>query len=139
MADLSTDDKMAVIEVLLRYATAIDQRHWDLFTTCFTKDADLDYGEVGRWHDASTFTAFMSAGISKLGQTMHRMSNFVVAGEGDRAWARSYVDAVRLPAKPGGVILQNLAWYDDRLVRQAEGWKISQRRLTPVWKTTFPA
>src|ERR1700739_4037179 len=111
MANISTDDKMAITEVLLRYADAIDQRHWDLFTSCFTKDADIDYGEVGRWHDAAAFTTFMSAGISKLGQTMHRMSNFIIAGEGDQAWARSYVDAVRLPLKPDGRILQNLAWY----------------------------
>lgn len=46
--------KADITDVLLRYATAIDTKDWELFRTCFTDDADADYGEIGQWSDATS-------------------------------------------------------------------------------------
>ena len=36
--------------VLVRYASGIDRREWDLFRSCFTPDCAIDYGEIGAWN-----------------------------------------------------------------------------------------
>jgi hypothetical protein len=63
-----------------------------------------------------------------LGPTYHRMSNFVIAVEGDRATVRSYVHAV-LMLQPGDSSnwVDALGHYDDVFVRTPGGWRISER------------
>jgi len=41
------DVRADVADVLVRYATGIDQRDWALFRTCFTEDCEADYGGIG--------------------------------------------------------------------------------------------
>ena len=44
MDDLrATRDKIEIQELLYRYARACDSRDWDLLTSVFTDDAQLDY------------------------------------------------------------------------------------------------
>jgi len=74
-----------------------------------------------------------------LGHTMHRITNVAVsAGEReDRVTARSYVDAlVLLPGDESGT--QAVGWYDDELVRTADGWRIARRRFTTVLLRLVP-
>ncbi len=40
-------DRLAVDDVLTRYATAIDGRQWDLLDQVFTADADLENRTAG--------------------------------------------------------------------------------------------
>ena len=37
----------AIEAVLIRYATAIDRRDWDLFATCFVDDVEANYADFG--------------------------------------------------------------------------------------------
>jgi 3-phenylpropionate/cinnamic acid dioxygenase small subunit len=133
-ADLAT--VAAVSEVLVRYATAIDTRDWDLFRTCFTADVKADYGtlptgEALRWDDAETMAAWMETSHGDMGHTLHRITNQRVEGNGDRVTARSYVDA--LLTTPAGEIIANAAgYYDDELVHTHDGWRIAARRFTGV-------
>lgn len=45
------DLRQDVAEVLVRYATGVDRRDWELFRSCFTDDCEADYGDIGHWHD----------------------------------------------------------------------------------------
>jgi len=116
-------------DVLVRYATGIDSRDWNLFRTCFTEDCKLDYGDLGRWDNREAVTQFMI--MSHSGPSMHRLSNFAISIGGDGARTRSYVDA--LVYGPGGLVgAHNVGYYDDELVRTADGWRIARRRYTGV-------
>jgi hypothetical protein len=84
----------AVSAVLVRYASGIDRREWDLFRSCFTPDCTIDYGEIGAWSGADEITAFMVAVHEQCGFTLHRISNVAVERLPDGVQARSYVDAV---------------------------------------------
>lgn len=118
-----------ISDVLVRYATGIDSRDWNLFRTCFTEDSKLDYGDLGRWENREAVTQFMIA--SHSGPSMHRLGNFAISIQGDTARARSYVDA--LVYGPGGVGgAHSVGYYDDELMRTAEGWRIARRRYTSV-------
>lgn len=130
------DDHQAISDLLVRYATGIDRRDWPLFRTVFTDDCDLDYGEIGRWQGVDEVTDFMDKTHAIAGHTLHRLSNLVITVDGDKASARTYVDAVIMFGdNQAGVN----AWgfYDDEIVRTAEGWRIARRRFTQVRVAAF--
>lgn len=125
------EDRQDIADVLIRYATGIDSRDWPLFRTVFTPDCDLDYGEIGTFHGVDEITDFMDKTHAEAGHTLHRMSNFAVTVSGDTAQARAYVDAlVMAPDGQSGV--NAVGFYDDDLVRTAEGWQVAKRRFTTV-------
>ena len=125
------EDRQDITEVLLRYATGIDRRDWSLFSTVFTDDCSLDYGEIGAWQGVDAVTGFMRQAHAAAGHTLHRLTNPVIAVEGDRAEARTYVDAlVMLADNKSGV--NGIGYYDDEVVRTAAGWRIARRRFTTV-------
>lgn len=126
----------AVSEVLVRYATGIDRRDWELFRTCFTDDCKADYGKLPNgdvllWTNADDMTAWMEASHGEMGYTLHRITNPRVEGEGSSATARCYVDAL-LMTPDGQTIMNATGFYDDHLVLTADGWKIAQRQFTAV-------
>lgn len=122
-------DYEQICDLLVRYATGIDSRNWELFSTCFTEDCALDYGDLGSWENRASITEFMRR--SHSGPSMHRLSNFAITVEGAQARARSYVDAI--VQGPGGHSgAHSIGYYDDELIRTAEGWRIATRRYTTV-------
>lgn len=129
-----------VADVLIRYATGIDSRDWDLFRSCFTEDCEADYGEIGVWHSADEITAWMRDVHDACGPTLHRITNIVVTAlvdGGDALTARSYVDGlVMFPGNEAGTRANG--YYDDEVVATDEGWKIARRRFTPVLIQFFP-
>jgi 3-phenylpropionate/cinnamic acid dioxygenase small subunit len=125
------EDRQDIAEVLLRYATGIDRRDWSVFRSAFTADCELDYGEIGTWNGVDAVTDFMEQSHAMAGHTMHRLTNQVITVNGDRAEARTYVDGLIMVADNGSGV-NAVGFYDDDLVRSAEGWRITRRRFTPV-------
>ncbi|MFZ0832128.1 MAG: nuclear transport factor 2 family protein [Mycobacterium sp.] len=128
------EDRQDISDLLVRYATGIDRHDWPLFRTVFTDDCELDYGQVGTWNGVDAVTEFME--LSHAGvQTLHRMSNQAIEVDGDRAQARTYVDMVMVGEGNPGV--NAIGYYDDEIVRTADGWRIARRRFTSVRLSTF--
>jgi 3-phenylpropionate/cinnamic acid dioxygenase small subunit len=130
------DDRQDISDLLVRYATGIDRRDWPLFRTVFTDDCELDYGEIGAWQGVDAVTEFMDTTHAMAGHTLHRLTNQAIALDGDKATARTYIDAVIMFGdNQSGVN----AWgfYDDDIVRTDKGWRIARRRFTQVRITTF--
>ncbi|HEX9832168.1 MAG TPA: nuclear transport factor 2 family protein [Mycobacterium sp.] len=123
-------DRDEIVALTIRYATAIDSRQYELLSTVFTADADLDYGEVGHWTGATEVTEFMDRAHAGAANTLHRMSNQVIAVDGDSATARTYVDALILG--PDGSGVNAIGYYDDEVARTSNGWRISKRKFTAV-------
>jgi 3-phenylpropionate/cinnamic acid dioxygenase small subunit len=130
------EDRQDISELLVRYATGIDRRDWPLFRTVFTDDCELDYGEIGTWQGVDAVTDFMDKTHAMAGHTLHRLTNQAITVEGDDATARTYIDAVIMFGdNQAGVN----AWgfYDDKIVRTTDGWRIARRRFTQVRVATF--
>ena len=126
-----TTDREQISDLLVRYATGIDRRDWDLFRTVFTEDCDLDYGDIGAWHGADAVVEFMTAAHDLAGHTLHRITNIVASVDGDTATARAYVNALIMAGdNTSGV--DAVGFYDDELVRTGDGWRIRRRRFTTV-------
>ncbi|MFC3965331.1 nuclear transport factor 2 family protein [Nocardia jiangsuensis] len=125
------NDHHEIGAVLIRYATGIDRRDWELFRTVFTPDCVLDYGPIGTWHGIEEVLAFMRQSHDMAGHTLHRITNVAATVDGDSAQARSYVDAVIM--SPDGTSGVNaVGFYDDELERTGAGWQIRRRRFTTV-------
>ncbi len=122
-----SDDVAAIERVLVRYATAIDTRDWDLFRSCFAPDLKADYGDYGRWADVDGITAYMERAHLGFEATNHLLSNFVIEVDGDRASAVSYVHVVLVFGGESTSWIDGIGRYEDRLVRTGEGWRIAQR------------
>jgi ketosteroid isomerase-like protein len=130
------DDRQDISDLLVRYATGIDRRDWPLFRTVFTDDCELDYGEIGSWKGVDAVTEFMQQAHAMAGYTLHRLTNQAITVEGDKAMARTYIDAVIMA---GGNQAGVNAWgfYDDEIVRAGDGWRIARRRFTQVRVSAF--
>jgi 3-phenylpropionate/cinnamic acid dioxygenase small subunit len=133
--------KRKIAEVLVRYATGIDRRDWDLFRSCFASDCLAEYEGIGTWASADAITDFMVTAHAGMGHTMHRISNMAIDvhgdGDGGRAVARSYVDGI-LMAADGQSGFNPIGFYDDELVRTPDGWRIAHRTFTMVTFRTLP-
>ncbi len=124
-------DRQDISDLLVRYATGIDRRDWDLFRSVFTPDCRLDYGEIGVWEGVEAVTEFMDAAHAGAGHTLHRITNQAIDVDGDRAAARSYVD-VWIMAADNASGINATGFYDDEMVRAADGWRIARRTFTTV-------
>ena len=131
------DDRDAICDVLVRYATGIDRRDWDLFRSCFTDDCHVIDEGIGTWDSVEAITAFMVEVHAPVGHTLHRMSNVAVEVHPDRTRgrARSYVDAL-LMAPDGRHGVNAAGFYDDELVRTGGRWRIATRHFTMVHSGT---
>jgi hypothetical protein len=121
-------DKEQIAEVLIRYATGIDSKDWPLLRSCWTDEIDVDYQQLGRFTSPDALTDVMRQLHENMGPTYHRLSNFVINVDGDRATVRSYVHAV-LMLQPDDDTnwVDALGHYDDVFVRTADGWRINKR------------
>src|SRR3546814_16250806 len=95
------EDERAIIEVLLRYGTAIDTRDWGLFRTCFSEDCETDDGTFGRWRGPREVTENMQQPHEQLGPKLHRMTNVTIEIDGVQVRARSYLDGMSMTIKGG--------------------------------------
>ena len=127
-------------DLLIRYATAIDRRDWELFRACFVDDVRTEYDGIGTWSGVDEITSFMEEVHADMGHTVHRITNMAVEvdGDGDTATARSYVDVV-LMTGDGAAGAHAVGFYDDQIRRIADGWRIAERRYTAVHQESIDA
>jgi ketosteroid isomerase-like protein len=126
-------DRLEIDDLITRYATAIDNRDFDLLDTVFTADADLDYEEVGQFRgNREAFKAWMAEVAPIFEMWLHHATNRAITLDGDSATAVSYLlNPVVLKGRPG--VLTEGGRYHDRLERTADGWRIVARREEPMW------
>lgn len=122
-------DRIEIDDLLTRYANAVDAKDWDLYASCFTPDAFIDYtsagGIKGRLPEVKQW---LSEVLPAFPMTQHLVVNKTVVVDGDRATARSIVfNPMGLPDGDSLVLFFEGAYYNDQLVRTPDGWKITER------------
>jgi uncharacterized protein (TIGR02246 family) len=124
---LSTDDKIAIQELVATASLRVDDHDAAGFAATFTEDGVFERGDAtvqGR----AAITTFMEEHIAAGGEddAAHLNVNFVIEGGGDRATSTSRV--VKLKTAPEAEIIA-VAIYRDSLVRNEEGWRFARRAL----------
>lgn len=131
---MSERDEAAIVRTLNLYALAMDTQRWDLFDRIFTPDVDADYADPAHWRDLESFKRDFAAYHTPFDSTQHVMMNHLVEVKGDLA--NSFVYSTWLLIKQGtegGDHWQGTGWYDDLLVRTADGWRIKKRTCRVLW------
>jgi 3-phenylpropionate/cinnamic acid dioxygenase small subunit len=126
------EDSQAAVDILYRYATGIDRRDWSLLRSCFTDMCELDYGDIGKWSTGDEVTKAMSDFQHNYMRSLHQISNPVVKISGDRASASSYVHVISVPVKEPDRLEEGFGYFDDKLVRSGDVWRIAERTFTMV-------
>ena len=126
MAQLSTEDRLAIHEIMAKYCQAIDLNRWEEFPSLFTEDCRLDFGNLmGVFEGPEGLQRFTDM-MRNLGLFMrHYNTNMVLRGDSDRVQSESYVLAI---TGPPGSSHQTTGRYEDELVKVGGRWRIRVRR-----------
>ena len=126
-------DRQAVVDLAVRYATALDTKDWTLLATCFVPDAVAIYSTRGRVEGYAGIEDVCRGALGPLTASQHLLGNHVVELDGDDGRACCYFQAQHvLTGTEGGDTYTVAGTYRDRVVRTPEGWR-RQRQLTVLW------
>lgn len=123
-------DRVAIHDVLLRYARGVDRRDLDLVASCFTPDASYE-GALGRTGIAEALTNLRAA-LSRYRSTLHFLGNQMIELAGDAARSETYALAYHRLSDDRNLVVA--VRYLDELVRRGEGWVIRGRVARLEWQ-----
>ena len=129
--DLSAEqlaDRQAIVAVIDRYATSLDAKDYARFRTCFSDDAVVHYGEALGPDEAA---AYAEGVLSQYAHTQHLLGNYEITLDGDRASARTYVQASHVSAEDTIWVMGGT--YIDLFERREGEWKIVELTLEGKW------
>ena len=122
-------DRIALQDVMLKYAAGVDERDFDLYASCFTENVQvLDFGE-DPINGRDEWVEYVKAALDNYGPTQHMLGPQLASIDGDNAHCRTDVQALHYLKQPEGEILTLWATYETDMIRTDEGWKISKHRL----------
>tara|TARA_B100000676_G_scaffold2195_1_gene1951 strand:- start:235 stop:651 length:417 start_codon:yes stop_codon:yes gene_type:complete len=125
----NVSDRIALQDVMLKYAAGVDERDFDLYASCFIENVEvLDFGEApinGR----DEWVKYVKNALDNYGPTQHMLGPQLASINGDNAHCRTDVQALHYLKQPEGEILTLWATYETDMIRTDEGWKISKHRL----------
>ena len=133
-------DERSIVDVCIRYATAIDDRDWERLRSCFLPDAVGIYHADRTLHGADEIVETIRTAVTPLSRTQHLVGTFVVDVRGDEATSACHLHAqhVRTDVQ-GGEKYVIAGRYADRFARTQDGWRIRERRLDRWWTAGNPA
>ncbi len=130
-------DRIAVEDLLTRYATAVDCRDWDRYRSVFTDDAEIDYTSAGGIAGTlDEIIEFLTTTRDMFEMTQHLISNIDLVVDGDSATVTAmFNNPMRLPE---GETWFTGGWYHHDLVRTSDGWRSRRLREESVWFDRAP-
>jgi hypothetical protein len=135
-------DRTAIQDVLSRYFFGIDRRDPEIVRGCFTDDVQAHYDErpPTRGIEAlmAGFRTFKRPKEGTIKITTHFMGNLnfrLIEGH----TAETETNAIAFLVDPADQVAMRSLRYIDRLRRQADGWRISDRIHTLDWSCRMPA
>jgi 3-phenylpropionate/cinnamic acid dioxygenase small subunit len=128
---MNADDRFAVEDVIVRYATAMDSRDWDLFRSCFVPDAHISFDRFGEFTGRDALVERLAPRLEIFEVLQHFVSNFVIADDDAVVTARTNFVSHHVP-KQGGPYTHG-GTFDFELVRTTEGWQITSHVVRLLW------
>lgn len=133
-------DRAEIQDLITRYAYAIDDRNWDALDAVFTEDAIIDYSEVGGpVGNPRQIKEFLGTAMAGFSAYQHLSTTSELHIDGDQARARTILFNPMVMQHEGEqrVFFIGL-WYQDALLRTADGWRIHHRREKKSWAHNQP-
>jgi hypothetical protein len=129
-------DRFEIMDLLTKYAAAIDQKDIDALDRIFSEEARIDFSRAGGpYADLQTIKKFLRENLGDLPR-QHLISNFQIEIHGDHAKVRSLChNPLELPPDGKEIMLWGF-WYNDKCIRTSKGWRIQEKVTEPCyhWK-----
>lgn len=125
----NAEDRIALQDVMLRYAAGVDDRDMDLYQSCFADDVEVVGFGAETVHGAVAWRAYVEDALSKYGPTQHMLGPQLATIKGDQASCRTDVQAYHCMLEPEGATLTLWATYLTDMQKQAGQWKITRHEL----------
>ena len=133
------EDRLAINDLFVRYATALDAGDVETIVGCFAEDGALESPIVGVCtdHDGIREFAARFARLRENGtQLRHVLSNLAVKLDGDRAHATCYL--VTVMTRGGESTLRPPGRYECELVRLQGNWVFRYRLVVEDARAPLP-
>jgi 3-phenylpropionate/cinnamic acid dioxygenase small subunit len=122
-AALSTDDVVALQQLVARYAHLVDDRDFDGLRDVFTVDVEFDATQFGN-PKLRGVDAVIASYVDARHPVAHHVTNPLVTVEPD--------GTVRMRSKVISLLAEGLCGsgtYDDVCVKTSDGWRIARRTI----------
>lgn len=123
------DDRVAIRELLLRYARGVDGRDLALVASCFAPGAA--YRGTLATGTAADALAALPAATARYRATRHAIGAQHAEVDGDRAHCVTDCTAHHWLSSGGRRVV--CVRYRDRLARGPTGWRITAREVETLW------
>jgi ketosteroid isomerase-like protein len=124
-------DRIALMDVMLKYAAGVDDRNLELYRSCFADDVEvLGFGDKA-YHGADAWTEYVVQALERFGPTQHMLGPQLATIDGDTAHCRTDVQATHYMKDSPDTTLTLWATYETDMQRTDGGWKIARHRLVP--------
>lgn len=128
---LSVEDRLAIQDLLARYAWALDTGDVDGLVACFAPEAVVIedvFEEPDRWegHEGIRRLAEHYRNAPGFPGRQHHVSQCLMEGDGERASAKSFAFVTECHGEPP-YTLRFTGYYEDKLVKRDGRWLFLER------------
>jgi hypothetical protein len=133
------EDRTLIGERVVSYAVAVDNRHWEMLTKCFTDPVYAEFPVSGTAKEFSRaeLVALIRGAISGFTHTQHLSPNHIIEfphDDPDRAVCHSYMYAQHyLQGSTEGDFFLLRGSYTNHMCRTDDGWRIERLIQHPSW------
>jgi hypothetical protein len=127
-------DVLALTDLSLGYATALEEQDWRRVEAMFTPHAISDVGDGPTLVGGTAFRDWARATFGGADRSQHLHANLQFEPQGDRASGRfyTYITLVRI-GPCGDTIYAMGGTYNDEYVRTPRGWCVDRRSFRMIW------
>ncbi len=129
MSDQWAADRIALQDVMLRYAAGVDERDFAMYRSCFADDVEVVGFGAETVHGGDAWLAYVKHALERFGPTQHMLGPQLATVDGDKAHCRTDVQALHYLKQPEGQTLTLWATYETDMARINGEWKIKRHRL----------
>ncbi len=130
MADLQTvADRIALMDVMLKYAKGVDQRDMALYASVFADDVEVLGFGPDTYNGRDAWVTYVIEALKAYGPTQHMLGPQLATIDGDTAHCRTDVQALHYLIDKPTTTLTLWATYNTDMKRVNGEWKIARHRL----------
>jgi len=122
-------DRLAVQDVMLRYAATVDDKDYPGYKALFTEDVEVVGMGAEVMKGIETFYPWWMEALGNYDATQHMLSPTYATIEGDLAKTRTDVQATHYPKGEANKTLTLWATYHTDMRRVGDEWKICRHEL----------
>ena len=123
------EDRIAVQDVMLRYAATVDEKDYEGYKALFTEDVKVVGMSQEEMNGIDAYYPWWKEALDKYDATQHMLSPTFATISGDEAQTRTDVQAVHYPRGETETTMTLWATYKTDMRRIKGEWKISRHEL----------